>query len=60
MADATPPILVFQEVQMGIDPTVLACIDAVIGSRLRLALTSRHPGEAAGAVRVSELEVPAG
>ncbi|UFR07105.1 hypothetical protein KBP30_40880 [Streptomyces sp. Go40/10] len=27
MADATLPILVFQEVQMGIDPTVLAWID---------------------------------
>ncbi|WP_159104110.1 hypothetical protein [Streptomyces sp. CdTB01] len=45
---------------MGIDPTVLACIDAVTDSRLWLALTSRHPGEATGAVRVSKLEVPAG
>ncbi|MFE7859949.1 hypothetical protein [Streptomyces sp. NPDC057403] len=45
---------------MGIDPTVLACIDAVTGSRLRLTLTSRHPGETTGAVRISKLEVPAG
>ncbi|TQJ91901.1 glycoside hydrolase family 2 TIM barrel-domain containing protein [Streptomyces sp. SLBN-31] len=40
-------------------PSVIA-FDAVTGSRLRLTLTSRHPGEAAGAVRISKLEVPAG
>ncbi|MFE0524573.1 glycoside hydrolase family 2 TIM barrel-domain containing protein [Streptomyces sp. NPDC058954] len=40
-------------------PSVIT-FDAVSGSRLRLTLTSRHPGEAAGAVRISKLEVPAG
>ncbi|MFJ6070466.1 glycoside hydrolase family 2 TIM barrel-domain containing protein [Streptomyces sp. NPDC093065] len=29
------------------------------GSRIRLTLTSRHPGEARGAIRVSRLEAPA-
>ncbi|MHC3467217.1 glycoside hydrolase family 2 TIM barrel-domain containing protein [Streptomyces sp. 7R007] len=40
-------------------PTVVT-FDAVSGSRLRLTLTSARPGEAAGAVRISRLEVPAG
>ncbi|MGP4083741.1 glycoside hydrolase family 2 TIM barrel-domain containing protein [Streptomyces sp. KR55] len=39
-------------------PTVIT-FDAVRGSRLRLTLTSAHPGEARGAVRISKLEVPA-
>ncbi|GGS42967.1 glycoside hydrolase family 2 TIM barrel-domain containing protein [Streptomyces griseoviridis] len=39
-------------------PTVLT-FDAVRGSRLRLTLTSAHPGEARGAVRISRLEAPA-
>ncbi|MEU6807967.1 glycoside hydrolase family 2 TIM barrel-domain containing protein [Streptomyces sp. NPDC046831] len=41
------------------EPTVVT-FDAVRGSRVRLTLTSRHPGEARGAVRISRLEVPAG
>ncbi|MET7479404.1 glycoside hydrolase family 2 TIM barrel-domain containing protein [Streptomyces sp. NPDC005648] len=40
-------------------PTVVT-FDAVTGSRLRLTLTSARPGQAAGAVRISRLEVPAG
>ncbi|MER5748746.1 glycoside hydrolase family 2 TIM barrel-domain containing protein [Streptomyces sp. NPDC002088] len=36
-------------------PTAIT-FDAVSGSRLRLALTSAHPGEAQGAVRISKLE----
>lgn len=40
-------------------PTVIT-FDAARGSRLRLTLTSAHPGEAAGAVRISKLEAPAG
>jgi len=40
-------------------PTVVT-FDAVRGSRLRLALTSAHPGVAQGAVRISKLEAPAG
>ncbi|MGN9762341.1 glycoside hydrolase family 2 TIM barrel-domain containing protein [Streptomyces sp. SD31] len=39
-------------------PTVIT-FDAVRGSRVRLTLTSAHPGEARGAVRISKLEVPA-
>ncbi|MFJ4367403.1 hypothetical protein ACIP4S_24970 [Streptomyces chartreusis] len=31
----------------------------VRGSRLRLTLTSAHPGEARGAIRISRLEAPA-
>ncbi|MEU0074012.1 glycoside hydrolase family 2 TIM barrel-domain containing protein [Streptomyces sp. NPDC006332] len=38
-------------------PTVIT-FDAARGSRLRLVLTSAHPGEARGAVRISKLEVP--
>ncbi|MGW7047100.1 glycoside hydrolase family 2 TIM barrel-domain containing protein [Streptomyces avermitilis] len=38
-------------------PTVVA-FDAVRGARLRLVLTSAHPGAADGAVRISRLEVP--
>ncbi|MFD7280563.1 glycoside hydrolase family 2 TIM barrel-domain containing protein [Streptomyces sp. NPDC059862] len=38
-------------------PTVIT-FDAVRGSRVRLTLTSAHPGEARGAVRISKLEVP--
>ncbi|WP_217237837.1 glycoside hydrolase family 2 TIM barrel-domain containing protein [Streptomyces sp. AC555_RSS877] len=41
------------------EPTVIT-FDAVRGSRLRLTLTSAHPGETRGAVRISRLEVPAG
>ncbi|AOR30305.1 beta-galactosidase [Streptomyces fodineus] len=37
-------------------PTVIT-FDAVRGSRLRLTLTSAHPGEARGAVRISRLDV---
>ncbi|MFF7162191.1 glycoside hydrolase family 2 TIM barrel-domain containing protein [Streptomyces sp. NPDC008086] len=33
--------------------------DEVRGSRVRLTLTSAHPGEARGATRISKLEVPA-
>ncbi|MEU3337857.1 glycoside hydrolase family 2 TIM barrel-domain containing protein [Streptomyces sp. NPDC006668] len=40
-------------------PTVIT-FDATGGSRLRLTMTSAHPGTAAGAVRISKLEVPAG
>jgi beta-galactosidase len=36
------------------EPTVIT-FDAVRGSRLRLTLTSAHPGEAQGAVRISKL-----
>ncbi|MDL5205534.1 glycoside hydrolase family 2 TIM barrel-domain containing protein [Streptomyces sp. ALI-76-A] len=39
-------------------PTVVT-FDAARGSRLRLTLTSAHPGEARGGIRVSKLEVPA-
>ncbi|KUO18228.1 glycoside hydrolase family 2 TIM barrel-domain containing protein [Streptomyces dysideae] len=39
-------------------PTVIT-FTPVRGSRLRLTLTSSHPGEARGAVRISKLEVPA-
>ncbi|MEU3841323.1 glycoside hydrolase family 2 TIM barrel-domain containing protein [Streptomyces sp. NPDC028635] len=38
-------------------PTVVT-FPAVRGSRLRLTLTSAHPGEPRGAVRISRLEVP--
>ncbi|MFF8970080.1 glycoside hydrolase family 2 TIM barrel-domain containing protein [Streptomyces sp. NPDC014995] len=37
------------------EPTVIT-FDAVRGSRLRLTLTSSHPGEARGALRISRLE----
>ncbi|MFF6983506.1 glycoside hydrolase family 2 TIM barrel-domain containing protein [Streptomyces sp. NPDC008343] len=40
-------------------PTVVT-FDAVRGSRLRLTLTSAHPGEARGAVRINKLEIPGG
>ncbi|MER7974235.1 discoidin domain-containing protein, partial [Streptomyces sp. NPDC096080] len=40
-------------------PTVVT-FDAVRGTGLRLTLTSAHPGEAAGAIRVVALEAPAG
>ncbi|MFC8513638.1 glycoside hydrolase family 2 TIM barrel-domain containing protein [Streptomyces sp. NPDC057257] len=39
-------------------PTVVT-FDTVGGSRLRLTLTSAHPGQAVGAVRISKLEAPA-
>ncbi|NUS75798.1 MAG: DUF4982 domain-containing protein, partial [Streptomyces sp.] len=39
-------------------PTVVT-FDALGGSRLRLLLTSGHPGEVRGAVRISKLTVPA-
>ncbi|MER6013192.1 glycoside hydrolase family 2 TIM barrel-domain containing protein [Streptomyces bluensis] len=38
-------------------PTVIT-FDPVRGTRLRLLLTSAHPGHAEGAVRISRLEVP--
>jgi beta-galactosidase len=38
-------------------PTVIT-FDAVRGTRLRLTMTSRHPGEPRGALRISRLEVP--
>ncbi|KOG41806.1 glycoside hydrolase family 2 TIM barrel-domain containing protein [Streptomyces resistomycificus] len=41
------------------EPTVIT-FDAARGSRLRLTLTSAHPGEARGGIRISRLEVPAG
>jgi beta-galactosidase len=40
-------------------PTVIT-FHAIRGSRLRLVLTSGHPGAADGAVRISRLEAPAG
>uniref|UniRef100_A0AAU1ZSP7 DUF4982 domain-containing protein n=1 Tax=Streptomyces sp. NBC_00093 TaxID=2975649 RepID=A0AAU1ZSP7_9ACTN len=40
-------------------PTVIT-FAAVRGSRLRLDLTSRYPGEERGAIRISRLETPAG
>ncbi|MFR0355424.1 hypothetical protein [Streptomyces sediminimaris] len=40
-------------------PTVVT-FDAVRGSRLRLTPTSAHPGDAAGAVRISRLVAPGG
>ncbi|MEU5096474.1 glycoside hydrolase family 2 TIM barrel-domain containing protein [Streptomyces sp. NPDC020996] len=42
------------------DTPTLITFDPVRGSRLRLTLTSSRPGEPAGAVRISRLEVPAG
>ncbi|TDT42485.1 beta-galactosidase [Streptomyces sp. BK208] len=39
-------------------PTVVT-FDRQRGSRVRLTLTSRHPGETRGAIRVSRLEAPA-
>lgn len=42
------------------DAATVITFDAVRGSRLRLVMTSRHPGEAHGHHRVSRLEVPAG
>ncbi|MEU0057247.1 glycoside hydrolase family 2 TIM barrel-domain containing protein [Streptomyces sp. NPDC006334] len=41
--------------QLSDEPTVIT-FGAVTGSRLRLTLTSAHPGEARGAVRISKLE----
>ncbi|MFB7334481.1 glycoside hydrolase family 2 TIM barrel-domain containing protein [Streptomyces adustus] len=38
------------------DAPTLITFDAVTGSRLRLTLTSAHPGEARGAVRISRLD----
>jgi beta-galactosidase len=40
------------------EPTVIA-FEAVRGSRIRLTLTSRYPGEPRGAIRVSRLAAPA-
>lgn len=39
-------------------PTVIT-FEAVRGSRIRLTLTSRHPGEPRGAIRISRLATPA-
>ncbi|MFF8392199.1 glycoside hydrolase family 2 TIM barrel-domain containing protein [Streptomyces sp. NPDC016172] len=39
-------------------PTVIT-FKALRGSRIRLTLTSRHPGEPRGAIRISRLETPA-
>ncbi|MEU9916923.1 glycoside hydrolase family 2 TIM barrel-domain containing protein [Streptomyces sp. NPDC051001] len=41
------------------DEPTLVTFEAVEGSRLRLTLTSAHPGDARGAIRISKLEVPA-
>ncbi|MCX5329477.1 glycoside hydrolase family 2 TIM barrel-domain containing protein [Streptomyces sp. NBC_00140] len=41
------------------DAPTLVTFEAIEGSRLRLTLTSAHPGEARGAIRISRLEVPA-
>ena len=38
-------------------PTAIT-FDAVRGGRIRLTMTSRHPGEARGALRISRLEAP--
>lgn len=40
-------------------PTVVT-FGAVRGSRVRLTLTSSHPGVAQGGLRISKLEAPAG
>lgn len=45
---------------MGSDSPTVVTFHAVRGSRLRLALTSAHPGVAQGAVRISKLEAAAG
>jgi beta-galactosidase len=42
------------------DTLTVITFDPARGSRIRLTLTSRYPGEARGAVRISRLEVPAG
>lgn len=39
-------------------PTVIT-FEAVRGSRIRLTLTSRHPGDPRGAIRISRLDTPA-
>ncbi|MEU7721979.1 glycoside hydrolase family 2 TIM barrel-domain containing protein [Streptomyces tibetensis] len=39
-------------------PTVIT-FKALRGSRIRLTLTSRHPGEPSGAIRISRLDAPA-
>jgi beta-galactosidase len=39
-------------------PTVIT-FDALRGSRIRLTLTSRHPGEPRGAIRITRLDTPA-
>ncbi|MFF4272606.1 glycoside hydrolase family 2 TIM barrel-domain containing protein [Streptomyces sp. NPDC001536] len=41
------------------DEPTLMTFTAIQGSRLRLTLTSTHPGEARGAMRISKLEIPA-
>ncbi|MGI5460533.1 glycoside hydrolase family 2 TIM barrel-domain containing protein [Streptomyces sp. CA-249302] len=41
------------------DAATVVTFDAVSGSRLRLTLTSAHPGQAVGAARISKLEAPA-
>ncbi|MEW2398817.1 glycoside hydrolase family 2 TIM barrel-domain containing protein [Streptomyces sp. NPDC046862] len=41
------------------DASTVITFDAVRGTRLRLLMTSAHPGDAKGAVRISRLEVPA-
>ncbi|NUT25897.1 MAG: DUF4982 domain-containing protein [Streptomyces sp.] len=40
------------------EPTIVT-FEPVRGSRLRLTLTSAHPGEARGAIRITKLEAPA-
>ncbi|BAC75190.1 beta-galactosidase [Streptomyces avermitilis] len=42
----------------GSDAPTVVTFDAARGARLRLVLTSAHPGAADGAVRISRLEVP--
>lgn len=44
---------------VGSDAPTVVTFDPISGSRLRLTLTSGHPGEVQGAVRISKLEVPA-
>lgn len=41
------------------DEPTLITFTAIQGSRLRLTMTSAHPGEARGAMRISKLEIPA-
>ncbi len=42
------------------DAPTIVTFGAVRGSRLRLTLTSSHPGTPQGALRISKLEAPAG
>jgi beta-galactosidase len=44
----------------GSDALTVISFSAVRGTGLRLELTSRHPGEQRGAIRISRLETSAG